>query len=115
LISDSRGYDRREYRPFGVSFEDYQAIFEEGMEVVRRLWSADGPISHHGQHYHFDDVAITPRPMHNPNGCYRHIRPAKDYVTLTVNCAGSLPLSLFRIRLFPLDRNMPQSGIRLDR
>ena len=30
-----RGYDRREYAPFGVSFEDNQAIFEEGMEIVR--------------------------------------------------------------------------------
>ena len=37
-----RGYDRREYLPFGVSFEDNQAIFDEGMEVVRRLWSAPG-------------------------------------------------------------------------
>ncbi len=58
-----RGYDRREYLPFGVSFEDNQQIFEEGMEIVRRLWSAEGPISHHGQHYHFDDVTITPQPV----------------------------------------------------
>ena len=34
-----RGYDRQEYVPFGVSFEDNQSIFEEGMEVVRRRWS----------------------------------------------------------------------------
>ena len=65
-----RGYDRREYRPFGVSFEDNQQIFEEGMEVVRRLWSAEGPISHHGRHYHFDDVAITPRPVQCPIPSY---------------------------------------------
>ena len=65
-----RGYDRREYRPFGVSFEDNQAIFEEGMEVVRRLWSADGPISHHGRHYHFDDVGITPQPVQHPIPSY---------------------------------------------
>jgi alkanesulfonate monooxygenase SsuD/methylene tetrahydromethanopterin reductase-like flavin-dependent oxidoreductase (luciferase family) len=32
-----RGYDRREYLPFNISFEDNQAIFEEGMEVVQRL------------------------------------------------------------------------------
>ena len=38
----SRGYDRREYRPFGVSFEDNQAIFEEGMEVVRRCGRPTG-------------------------------------------------------------------------
>ena len=33
-----RGYDKREYLPFHVSFEDNQGIFEEGLELVRRLW-----------------------------------------------------------------------------
>ncbi len=28
-----RGYDRREYQPFHVSFEDNQEIFEEGLEA----------------------------------------------------------------------------------
>ena len=65
-----RGYDRREYQPFGVSFDDNQAIFEEGMEVVRRLWAAEAPISHHGRHYRFDDVAITPRPVQQPIPSY---------------------------------------------
>ena len=55
-----RGYDRREYEPFHVSFEDNQGIFEEGLELVRELWRADGRISHHGKHYSFDDVRITP-------------------------------------------------------
>jgi len=55
-----RGYDRRGYLPLNVSFEHNEEIFEEGMEVVRRLSSADRPISHHGGHYRFDDVAITP-------------------------------------------------------
>src|SRR5437763_937531 len=31
-----RGYDRREYAPFHVSFEDNQSIFEEAMRIVRR-------------------------------------------------------------------------------
>ena len=65
-----RGYDRREYLPFGVSFEDNQAIFEEGMEVVRHLWSSSGPISHRGKHYQFDDVAITPQPVQRPIPAY---------------------------------------------
>src|ERR1700693_4006480 len=46
-----RGYDRQEYAPLGVSFDDNQSIFEEGMDIVRRLWSADAPISYHCQHY----------------------------------------------------------------
>src|SRR5204863_3425503 len=65
-----RGYDRREYAPFHVSFEDNQAIFEEGMGIVRRLWESDAPFSHHGKHYQFDDVAITPKPIQRPIPAY---------------------------------------------
>jgi alkanesulfonate monooxygenase SsuD/methylene tetrahydromethanopterin reductase-like flavin-dependent oxidoreductase (luciferase family) len=65
-----RGYDRREYLPFHVSFEDNQSIFEEGMEIVRRLWSAEGRISHYGKHYRFDDVRITPKPIQQPLPVY---------------------------------------------
>ena len=66
-----RGYDRREYEPFRIDFNDNQAIFEEGMEVVRRLWAAGGErIAHHGKHYHFDDVRITPQPVQKPIPSY---------------------------------------------
>jgi alkanesulfonate monooxygenase SsuD/methylene tetrahydromethanopterin reductase-like flavin-dependent oxidoreductase (luciferase family) len=65
-----RGYDKREYQPFNVSFEENQGIFEEGMEIVRRLWIADDRISWHGKHYHFDDVRITPRPLQRPLPAY---------------------------------------------
>ena len=58
-----RGYDRREYAPFHVSFDDNQGIFEEGLDVVQKLWAAEDRISHHGKHYSFDDVRITPKPV----------------------------------------------------
>ncbi len=61
-----RGYDRREYEPFGVSFDDNQGIFEEGMGLVRRLWAAEERISHQGKHYRFDNVRITPKPIQKP-------------------------------------------------
>ncbi len=65
-----RGYDRREYLPFHVNFDDNQSLFEEGMELVRRLWSADAPISHHGKHYQFENVSITPKPIQRPLPAY---------------------------------------------
>ena len=65
-----RGYDRREYAPLGASFEDNQSVFEEGMEIVRRLWANPEPLTHHGRHYHFDDVAITPLPVQRPIPAY---------------------------------------------
>ena len=65
-----RGYDRREYNPFEVNFDDNQSLFEEGMEIVRKLWAADKPISHHGKHYQFDNILTTPRPVQNPFPAY---------------------------------------------
>jgi alkanesulfonate monooxygenase SsuD/methylene tetrahydromethanopterin reductase-like flavin-dependent oxidoreductase (luciferase family) len=77
LLSDGRvdfaagrGYDRREYEPFHVSFDDNQSIFEEGLEVVRRLWEAEGRVSHRGRHYSFDEVRITPKPVQRPVPIY---------------------------------------------
>jgi alkanesulfonate monooxygenase SsuD/methylene tetrahydromethanopterin reductase-like flavin-dependent oxidoreductase (luciferase family) len=66
-----RGYDRREYIPFGISFEDNQSIFDEGMEVLRNLWNSGGErIDHKGKHYQFEDVRITPQPLQKPMPMY---------------------------------------------
>src|ERR1700738_841667 len=65
-----RGYDGREYAPFHVSFQENQSIFEEGIEVVQKLWAAQGRISHKGRHYSFDDVRITPKPVQQPVPIY---------------------------------------------
>jgi len=40
------------------------------MEVLKTLWSAEGRISHHGKHYQFDDVRITPKPIQKPLPVY---------------------------------------------
>jgi alkanesulfonate monooxygenase SsuD/methylene tetrahydromethanopterin reductase-like flavin-dependent oxidoreductase (luciferase family) len=66
-----RGYDRREYAPFHVDFDDNQAIFDEGLELVRRLWASDGErISHQGKYYQFDDIRLTPQPVQRPLPTY---------------------------------------------
>jgi alkanesulfonate monooxygenase SsuD/methylene tetrahydromethanopterin reductase-like flavin-dependent oxidoreductase (luciferase family) len=65
-----RGYDRREYMPFHVSFDDNQSIFDEGLELVRKLWEAESRISHNGRHFQFEDVKITPKPVQKPIPTY---------------------------------------------
>ncbi len=66
-----RGYDRREYLPFNVSFDDNQSIFDEGVEILRKLWGSNGErIDHKGKHYQFEDVRITPQPLQNPMPIY---------------------------------------------
>ncbi len=67
-----RGYDRGEYAPFHVNFDDNQGIFEEGMELVRRLWQSgdEERISHQGKYYQFKDIRLTPKPVQKPLPCY---------------------------------------------
>ena len=62
-FATGRGYDRNEYGPLGANFEENAAIFAEGLDIVHRLWTANGPISHRGRYYAFDNVQITPCPV----------------------------------------------------
>ena len=61
-----RGYDVQEYRPFGVPFDESAEIFEEGLQVVWRAWTEDGPFSHRGRYYAFDDIDVRPKPAQQP-------------------------------------------------
>ena len=99
-----RGYDRREYAPFHVSFDDNQAIFEEGMEVVRLLWANEGPISYRGKHYRFEDVAITPRPVQRPIPSY-----VASFSRPSIELAGRLGCNLI---VAPFAAAMTFGGLR---
>ena len=37
---------------------------------MQQLWAAETRMSHHGQHYSFDDVRITPKPVQRPIPIY---------------------------------------------
>jgi alkanesulfonate monooxygenase SsuD/methylene tetrahydromethanopterin reductase-like flavin-dependent oxidoreductase (luciferase family) len=99
-----RGYDRREYLPLGVSFENNQELFEEGMDLVRRLWASEKPISHHGKHYRFDDVAITPKPLQRPLPAY-----VASFSRPSIELAGRLGCGLI---VAPFAAAMTYGGLR---
>ena len=66
-----RGYDSREYAPFTCRLRRQP-------EHLRRRHGGDPEalgrgrqrISHHGKHYQFDDVRITPKPIQKPMPAY---------------------------------------------
>lgn len=69
-FATGRGYDRREYEPFHIDFENNTEIFREGVELLMRLWTEPGRIDHDGKHYSFKDVRITPKPLQQPIPTY---------------------------------------------
>src|SRR6266550_4695175 len=48
---------RREFEALGLPFGKRAAVFEEGLAVLRSLWTT-GKVTHHGEHYDFDDVSF---------------------------------------------------------
>lgn len=73
LLSEGRlvviptvSWHQEEYAALGVPFGQRGAILDEQLDVLARCWRP-GPVSHHGQHYSFDQVWVEPRPL-RPDG-----------------------------------------------
>jgi len=61
-----RGYDRKEYEPFGAPFDQSAELFAEGLEIVWRAWTETGKWSHKGKFYDIPEMSITPKPVQKP-------------------------------------------------
>ena len=60
-----QGYVPSEFKNFEVDRTQRGSLLEEGVEVIRGLWTQES-FSYHGKHYNFDDVTIRPRPVQDP-------------------------------------------------
>jgi probable F420-dependent oxidoreductase len=59
------GYQPADFQAFAVPIAHRVALFEEGIEIIRRCWSGE-PFSFHGTHYHLEGVHVRPRPYQTP-------------------------------------------------
>jgi alkanesulfonate monooxygenase SsuD/methylene tetrahydromethanopterin reductase-like flavin-dependent oxidoreductase (luciferase family) len=48
---------KREYAALGLDFSKRAAIFEEGLAVLRELWTT-GSVTFHGQHFDYDNISF---------------------------------------------------------
>jgi len=58
-----RGYDRREYVPFGAEYMNSLELLDEGVEVIQKAWNSPGKWSHKGRFFEIPEMTITPRPL----------------------------------------------------
>src|SRR3989441_6008282 len=67
VFSAGRGYDAGEYGPFGASFPDSRAVFDEQMEYMMAAWR-QSPFEFHGKYYSTPEpIQIVPRPVQQPH------------------------------------------------
>jgi alkanesulfonate monooxygenase SsuD/methylene tetrahydromethanopterin reductase-like flavin-dependent oxidoreductase (luciferase family) len=48
---------RREFAALGLDYRKRAAIFDEGLEAIRQLWTT-GSVTLHGEHFTYDDVSF---------------------------------------------------------
>ncbi len=62
----SLGGRDNEFGPMGVNVRRRVSRFNEGLEVMRRLWT-EQDVTHHGQHFTMDRVNVEPKPLQQPS------------------------------------------------
>jgi probable F420-dependent oxidoreductase len=57
--------DPHEQQAFGVVREERAKRFDEAIRIMRACWTQDS-VTHHGTHFHYDDVRVLPKPVQQP-------------------------------------------------
>ena len=67
IFSAGRGYDEREYRAFGVPFDQSRDLFDEQMAFVMQAWR-EPEVQFHGKFYDMQEpVTIVPKSVQQPH------------------------------------------------
>jgi probable F420-dependent oxidoreductase len=59
------GWMPEEFEALGVTFKDRAGMSEEQLQIFDLLWARERP-EFNGRYYHFDPVAVNPRPVQQP-------------------------------------------------
>lgn len=62
VLGVGAGWMREEFRAMEQPFEGRGRRMDEMIEVIRKLWQAEGYVEHHGELFDFDPVEMRPAP-----------------------------------------------------
>ena len=61
-----RGFERGEFRAFGIPGEESAPRFHETVEIVLKAWTSER-LTHRGRFYTYEDVEVLPKPLQQPH------------------------------------------------
>jgi alkanesulfonate monooxygenase SsuD/methylene tetrahydromethanopterin reductase-like flavin-dependent oxidoreductase (luciferase family) len=61
-----RGYQPREFEVMLADPVKSREVFAESLDIILGLWETDTTFTYHGEHFHFDDIEIVPKPLQRP-------------------------------------------------
>ena len=65
-VGFGRAFIPAEFDAFGIDMDESRERFEEGVALIKRLWTEDR-VSHDGRFFHLSGIHLTPRPVQQPH------------------------------------------------
>ncbi|MFN0072053.1 MAG: LLM class flavin-dependent oxidoreductase [Chloroflexota bacterium] len=68
ILGLAMGYRPEEFAAMGVTFKERRGRFEEGIEIMKRIWSAESAWSFYGRYYNYTDLpgGLKPKQLPHP-------------------------------------------------
>ncbi len=67
IFSAGRGYDEREYKAFGIPFDESRTRFDEELLLIRKAWTEEN-FTWQGEHHSIPEpITVLPRPIQQPH------------------------------------------------
>ena len=61
-----RGFERSEFKAFGIPGEESASRFHEAVDIVLKAWTTDR-LTYQGKYHSYDDVEVLPKPLQDPH------------------------------------------------
>jgi alkanesulfonate monooxygenase SsuD/methylene tetrahydromethanopterin reductase-like flavin-dependent oxidoreductase (luciferase family) len=62
-----KGYRYSEFAGFCIPMAEADERFEEGLALVLKSWTSEQRFSHHGKHWHFENIVVEPPTAQKPH------------------------------------------------
>src|SRR4051812_19940578 len=62
-----KGYRANEFACFCIPMSEAEERFEEALALIVQSWTSEQRFSHHGKHWHFDNIVVEPPTRQKPH------------------------------------------------
>jgi alkanesulfonate monooxygenase SsuD/methylene tetrahydromethanopterin reductase-like flavin-dependent oxidoreductase (luciferase family) len=62
-----KGYRHSEFASFCIPMAEADERFEEGLALILKSWTSEQRFSHHGKHWHFENIVVEPPTAQKPH------------------------------------------------
>jgi len=90
-----KGYRQNEFASFCIPQEEADERFEEALALLLKSWTSDTRFSHHGKHWHFENIIVEPPTAQRPHPPIWMAAGSPNSIKMVAECGFRLMLDQF--------------------